>query len=59
MSLQPGTRLGPYESTAQIGVGGCGRHVRRWSAARRKGEQATSSRWTGSGLFRPDVISTS
>ena len=22
MSLQPGTRLGPYEITAQIGVGG-------------------------------------
>ncbi len=24
MALQPGTRLGPYEVTAQIGVGGMG-----------------------------------
>ncbi len=24
MPLQPGTRLGPYEVTAQIGVGGMG-----------------------------------
>ncbi len=29
MSLTPGTRLGPYEIAAQIGVGGMGEAFRR------------------------------
>ncbi len=37
MALAPGTRLGPYEITAQIGVGGMGEWARCLGSQTTKG----------------------